>query len=306
MKTPLNICLVDMNNGVANQATRCFRRVVDAFKTRVRGANPALEIRFKHVQPRNLGELPERNVDLVLSSGGPGSPYDGFEDAWCEGYRSFLDWVVERNQQDAANAPAAMLVCHSFEIAVSHFKVAQMVARPSGRKFGVMPIYTTDAGRTSVLFKPFGDRLFAWEHRFWEAGDLDEKRLAELGGKVLARESRPGLSDKGSAYLSFEFAPGIMGTQFHPEADRAGILAWVYRPEHAEEFKKAYGEVLYDRMIKTLDNPDRVARTFALLIPSWLTHQFNRLATARGLSPIGPPVQDLSEFQLDPPKAAAG
>ena len=90
----VRVCLVDMNNGVANQATRCFRRIVDAFGKRVRETNPTLELVFKHVQPRNLGELPSHDDDLVLSSGGPGSPFDGYDDPWCTGYRAFLDWVV--------------------------------------------------------------------------------------------------------------------------------------------------------------------------------------------------------------------
>ena len=67
---PLRLCLVDMNNGVANEATRCFRRIFDAFTTRVKAANPGLEYTLKHVQPRNMGELPDNDVDLVLSRAG--------------------------------------------------------------------------------------------------------------------------------------------------------------------------------------------------------------------------------------------
>ena len=78
------------------------------------------------------------------------------------------------------------------------------------------------------------------------------------------------------------------------------MLSWVYRPEQAERFKRVYGEALYERMVKTLDDPNRVARTFALLIPTWLTHQFNLLAATRGLEPIGPPVQSLTEYLSDP------
>src|SRR5437764_800046 len=92
---PLRICLVDMNNGVANQATRCFRRITDAFTKRVKLANPGIDVTFRHVQPRNLGELPEGEPDIVLSSGGPGDPSDGFDDPWCTGFRKFLDDALE-------------------------------------------------------------------------------------------------------------------------------------------------------------------------------------------------------------------
>jgi GMP synthase-like glutamine amidotransferase len=293
-----------MNNGVANEATRCFRRLFEGFSARVRAANPGLDIHFRHVQPRNLGELPDgHNVDLVLSSGGPGSPFDGYEDPWCTGYRKFLDLVIEKTLQDAYRSPALFVVCHSFEIAINHFGFAQMTRRDN-LKFGVMPCYTTEEGRRSPLFEAFGDRLFVWEHRRWQATDLDEKKLKALGGQLLAVESRPGGEiDKGRGLLGFNFAPGIVGTQFHPEADRPGVMAWVNRPEHAADLKDAYGESLYERMLKTLSDPTRLARTYALLIPGWLTYRFNQLALERGLRPIAPPEQDMRNFE-DAPQVA--
>ena len=103
--------------------------------------------------------------------------------------------------------------------------------------------------------------------------------------------------DKGRGLMAFDFGPGIMGTQFHPEADRPGVLAWINRPDHAFAVKDAYGHDLYERMITTLKDPTRLARTYALAIPSWLEHRFNRLAEERGLNPIGPPEQDMRMFE---------
>lgn len=301
----LKLCLVDMNNGVANEATRCFRRLFDAFATRVRTANPGLEISFKHVQPRNLGELPDLDVDLVLSSGGPGSPLDGYGDGWCVGYRRFIDSVVERTLQNPLSAPGLFVVCHSFEITVQHFGIARMERRDD-LKFAIFPAYVTEAGRRSSLLAPFGDRLFAWEHRRYQAVELDAHKLRSLGGQLLATESRPGQDDKGPSLLAFHFAPGVDGTQFHPEADRGGVLAWINRPEHAAALKDAYGNSLYERMMKTLADPARLARTFALLIPSWLTHRFNQIAPERGLRPISPPGQNMREFEDELPLAVGG
>ena len=148
----------------------------------------------------------------------------------------------------------------------------------------------------------FADRLFAFENRFWEAVEPDEARMRELGTRILARESRPGKSDKGTGLMGLDFAPGICGTQYHPEADRQGVMTWVNNPETAEEFKKVYGEPLYKRMVKTVDDPQRVARTFALQIPGWLTERFNIIAAVRGLKPLTPPIQRMDEFA---PKAPA-
>ncbi|MFN7131118.1 MAG: hypothetical protein ACK4N5_03495 [Myxococcales bacterium] len=298
LNQPLRLCLVDMNNGVRNEAVRCFRRIFEAFQHRVQQANPGLRITYEHVQPRNLGELPSADVDLIMSSGGPGSPYDGYDEPWCDGYRAFLDRVVDRNLQHPHDAPKLFVVCHSFEITVTHFAVAKMEKRDE-KKFGVMPCYTTDEGMRHPLFEPFGDRLFVWEHRSWEARGLDEARLAQLGGRLLARESRDGRNDKGEACLALDFAPGIVGTQFHPEADRAGVIAWITKPEHSAAVADAYGEPLLDRMMKTLADPTRLARTYALLLPGWLQRSFNQLALYRGLRPIGPPELDMKEFEQE-------
>jgi hypothetical protein len=299
----LRLCLVDMNNGVANEATRCFRRLFDGFAARVRAQNPHIDISLHHVQPRNLGELPDHKVDLVLSSGGPGSPHDGYLDPWCVGYRKFMDWVVERNLAHPETAPGLFMVCHSFEIAVTHFAVARMERR-NELKFAIFPAYVTDEGASSAALAPFGDRLFTWEHRRFEAIDLDTRKLNELGGQLWATESRPGQRNKGHGLLGFRFAPGVEGMQFHPEADRPGVLAWINRPEHASALKDAYGNSLYERMMKTLSDPSRLARTYALLIPSWLTHRFNVLGSHRGWKPIPPPVQNMQEFEAHLPLAA--
>lgn len=291
----LHVCLVDMNNGVTNQATRCFRRIVDAFQHHVEIHNRKVHFKFTHVQPRNLGEQPGEDVDIVLSSGGPGSPHDGYDDKWCTDYRKALDRIVERNTAQPRGAPKALLVCHSFELGTLHFGVAKMHKR-SSLKFGLMPAYTTKRGQDTDFLRPFGDRLFTWEHRNWEAVDIDSGALRKLGGAALATESREGLDDKGRALLAVKFGPGIWGTQFHPEADKPGVMAWIEKPEHRAAVTDAYGQLLYERMVKSLSNPERLAKTFSLFIPSWLTYRFNELASARGWNPMPPPEPDLAMF----------
>ena len=98
-------------------------------------------------------------------------------------------------------------VCYTFELLVRHFEVATVAMRDS-RKFGVMPIYTTALGQKHALLGSFGDRLFAFEHRNWEAIDLDEARLTQLGGGFLAQESRDGFS-KGRAILGLDLGSNI-------------------------------------------------------------------------------------------------
>ena len=75
-------------------------------------------------------------------------------------------------------------------------------------------------------------------------------------------------------------------------------MNWIERPEHKVAVQDAYGEVLYDRMVKSLANPDRLAKTFALLIPGWLTYRFNEIAPTRDWKPLDPPSQDMASFDV--------
>jgi GMP synthase-like glutamine amidotransferase len=299
----LRVCLCDMNNGHPNQAMRCFRVIISAFFAAVRRANPGLECELAVVEPRNKHELPPRDCDLYISSGGPGTPYEHDGEVWLDEMYSFYDWVVERRLQLGPGGPSLLGVCYTYELLVRHFRVGG-VEPLSDRKFGVMPVYTTADGQAHPLTQAFGDRLFAFEHRNWEAIDVDEGSLRAIGGRVLARESRDGVS-KGRAVLALHLAPGIEGTQFHPEADRPGVIAWVSKREQAQAFVKAYGRLTYDRMIKTLDDPQRLAKTFALMIPGWLTRQFNELAGRRGWAPLPLPELDMVAFAGGAPPAAS-
>ncbi len=299
----LRVGVIDMNAGHVNQAIRCIGVLIDQLASRVRHANPGLEVETVHASPRDTTDVPPDDCDLYISSGGPGSPFDGDGQPWVDDYSDFLDGIVDDNIKYDGRGRAVMAVCYSFEMAVRHFAVADVAPR-STRKFGVMPIYTTEEGREHPLLEPFGDRLFAFEHRNWEAVDLDESALARHGGRLLARESRDGES-KGRALMAFDFAPGVEGVQFHPEADRPGVMAWVARPDQAEAFKLAYGITTYERMLKTLDNPQRLARTFALLIPGWMQRKFNAIAERRGWNPLPPPVQDMNAFGSIPPPPPA-
>ncbi|MGZ6066791.1 MAG: glutamine amidotransferase-related protein [Polyangiales bacterium] len=288
------MCVIDMNAGHQNQAIRCIGVLIDQLEARVRLANPRMTLERVHVSPRDKNEPIPDDCHLYIGSGGPGSPYDGDGQAWAFELADFFDGVVDDNIAHDGKGRSVMAICYSFEMAVRHFGVAEVAPRAT-RKFGVMPVYTTHEGLNHPLFEPFADRLFAFEHRNWEAIHLDESQMRKTNGRLLARESRDGVS-KGRALMALDFAPGIEGVQFHPEADRPGVMAWVARPDQAEAFKLAYGITTYERMLKTLDDPGRLARTFAMMIPGWMTRKFNALALRHGWNPMPAPVQDMSAF----------
>jgi GMP synthase-like glutamine amidotransferase len=297
----LSICIIDMNSGHVNQAMRCFRTIATRFFDKVREHNPGLRCRLTEVSPRDTQNPIPRDCDVYVGSGGPGSPYDGDDMAWFSDFSGFCDWMVDEVGRPDEHQKSLFGVCYTFELLVRHYKVCEVAMRDS-RKFGVMPAYTTSFGQKHPLLSPFKDRLFAFEHRNWEAVGLDEARLRALGGGVLAQESRDGHS-KGRAILGFEIAPGIETVQFHPEADRAGVMSWIARPEQAAAFRATYGEDTYQAMLRTLDDPNRLARTYALVIPGFLQRRFNALAAHRGYQPLPPPSSDdvMAAFEGDCP-----
>src|SRR5690348_4819865 len=140
---PFRLCVVDMNDGHVNQAMRCFRSIASRFFRRVTEANPGVACELVEVQPRNTEDDVPRDCDLYLSSGGPGSPFDGDGKVWPTRYYKFLDDVVDAAEEGGPDQRALFAVCYSFEMVVRHFKVAVMQPR-SERKFGVMPVYMTD------------------------------------------------------------------------------------------------------------------------------------------------------------------
>src|SRR4051812_17683412 len=194
---PLRICIIDMNNAHVNQAMRCLRGLVASFFEHVGRHNPTLPCELIEVSPRDTNNQVPRDCDLYLSSGGPGSPFDGDGMPWADDYGRFCDGIIESATRGGADQRALFAICYSFEMVVRHYKLAHIGPR-SERKFGVMPIYTPPEAQRPPLLSSFGDRLFAFEHRNWEAIELDESRLRELGGTLLARESRDGVS-KGRA-----------------------------------------------------------------------------------------------------------
>lgn len=286
----LSVCLIDMNAGHENQAMRCFRGIVTSFFDRVRAGNPGLPCRVAEVSPRDTNNPIPRDCDIYIGSGGPGSPFDGDDQPWFGDFGGFVNWMVDEARREDEHQKSLFGVCYTYEILVRHFGVADVSTRDS-RKFGVMPIYTTPSGQKHPLLSPFRDRLFAFEHRNWEAVNENDKRIAELGGSILALESRDGHS-KGRGLLGFDFGGGIEAVQFHPEADRAGVMSWVARPEQAAAFRATYGEETYQAMLRTLDDPNRLARTFALVIPGYLQRRFNLLAGPRAYAPISAPTAD--------------
>ncbi len=76
--------------------------------------------------------------------------------------------------------------------------------------------------------------------------------------------------------MAIRFAPEIVGTQFHPEADAEGMLRYFLNEDKKEAIIKAHGEARYNDMIEHLNDPDKISMTESAVIPDFLKNAFQK------------------------------
>ena len=150
---PLRLCLIDLNTAHVNQAMRCLRGIATTFFQNVAKRNPDLSCELLEVSPRDTNDPVPRDADLYVSSGGPGSPFEGDGSVWSEDYGRFSVGVIESAARGGADSRALFAICYSFEMVVRHFHVAEIGPRAE-RKFGVMPITTPRARASATRSSP--------------------------------------------------------------------------------------------------------------------------------------------------------
>ncbi|MFK7970485.1 MAG: type 1 glutamine amidotransferase [Bacteroidia bacterium] len=255
----LKLAILDMNAAVANQGMRCIQEItgevashfdIDVFDVRAGSA------------------VPDLSYDVYISSGGPGSPYDGDGD-WNLRWKQLLDDVLAHNQQPGSKKKFMFLICHSFQMACIHFGVGSTVNR-NGRSFGVLPVYKTHEGAMEPLFSALPDPLYAVDVRDWQVVDVDFDALREKAIKVLAIEQPREKPNLPRAIMAVRFSPEIIGTQFHPEADADGMLRYYQQPEKRKETIDTYGEGRYHDILNHLNDEDKVLLTHATILPGFI------------------------------------
>jgi hypothetical protein len=93
-KDTVKIAVIDLNNGVPNQGVRCLRDLL-----KQTGENRAeVGVVFDFFDTRHGGELPDISYDIFISSGGPGSPYDGQGQRWEKNYFNLVNRIYAHNQ----------------------------------------------------------------------------------------------------------------------------------------------------------------------------------------------------------------
>ena len=274
---PVKVAVLDLYNGKPNQGIPSIRELL----TRGHGRFYGQGIAFDVFETRLKDEAPGLDYDLYISSGGPGSPYDGEGRLWENRYFHWLDAVWNHNERHpgdhvGTDTKHVLFICHSYQMMARFFEVAAVVKRRS-ESFGIFPIHRTDAGQTDPLFERLDDPFYAADFRHWQVVQPDRRALDDLDAEVLALEKiRPHVPLE-QATMAMRLSPELVGVQFHPEAHPPGMRKHFLEPERMEYVVRRHGEAKYQQFMQRLDDPAYLKRTHGAVIPDFLQRAIETL-----------------------------
>ncbi|MEO8712522.1 MAG: GMP synthase, partial [Parafilimonas sp.] len=262
----IKIAVLDLNDGFTNQGMRCILHIIKDWSE-----NNDHNVQTDVFDVRQKLELPDFSYDVFISSGGPGSPLESEGTKWDNKY---MQWVDELNSWNSsyANYPKKHMffVCHSFQLACRHFKIAEVSKRKS-TSFGVFPIHLTNEGKQEVVFSGMKDPFYAVDSRDFQVIKPDKSCIKEMGAKILAIEKeRPHVAHLERAIMAIRFNDYFIGTQFHPEADPSGMTVHLNSEEKKQTVIKNHGEQKWKHMIEQLNDPDKILWTHDHILPNFL------------------------------------
>ena len=265
-KHPIKIAVLDLYNGKPNQGIGAIRKILGQCDGRFGGQ----ALHYDVFETRLKDDLPGLDYDVFISSGGPGSPYDGEGLLWEKRYFDWVDAVWNFNQRHAEHARKHVLfICHSFQLMCRFFEVAEIVERRS-ESFGIFPVHMTEAGRADALFERLSDPFYAADFRHWQAVQPDPARIDALGAEVLALEKIRDHVPLERATMAMRLSPELIGVQFHPEADPEGMRHHFAQPERMAQIVGKHSESKYWRIMRRLCDTDYLTRTHDAVIPNFL------------------------------------
>jgi homoserine O-succinyltransferase len=276
----IRVAILDLYEGHPNQGMRCIRELLDQYKE-----EHALDLEYEEFEVRLQKQLPDLGFDIYISSGGPGSPLDSEGSQWEEAYFGWLSSVERHNADpDEEDKKQVLFICHSFQLVCRHYAIAHVTSRKS-TSFGVFPIHLQEDGRDERVFAGLQDPFYAVDSRSYQVIQPDKEVLSEMGAHILAIEKERPHVPLERAIMAVRFSEYMIGTQFHPEADPAGMSIHLQTPDRKKTVVSEYGEEKWQSMIEQLNDPDKILWTHSHVIPNFLDYALEhaRLPLAKKL-----------------------
>lgn len=265
----VKVAIIDLYNNERNEGMRCIKEIVSE------AGNENAKVMFDVFESRYKGDVPSIDYDIIISSGGPGSPFEDEGKKWEKDYFKMVDSIWNHNQK-SDNKKYLFFICHSFQLMARHFKFAEVNSREK-KSFGVHPVNLTEEGKSDPLFLGLNDPFFAADFRQFQVVNKDQKIFDELNASVLAIENDPAKDPNDLALMGIRISNEIAGTQFHPEADAESMIYHLKQDERKQYVFENYGEQRYYEMLNLLQDPEAILLTRKTVLPSFLQDAINKL-----------------------------
>ncbi|RAJ72832.1 GMP synthase-like glutamine amidotransferase [Chitinophaga dinghuensis] len=277
----IKIAVLDMYEGVPNEGMRCIREILLKY-----AEMHSLNLLFDEFEVRLEQQVPDTSYDIYISTGGPGSPVDSEGSDWEKAYFHLVEDLMAWNNHHEQKKPM-LFICHSYQIMCRYYKLGNVCKRKSPA-FGVFPVHKTAAGMQEKVFSALPDPFYIVDSRNWQVIELNEENLAAMGAKVLAIEKERPHVPLERATMAIRFNDHFIGTQFHPEADAAGMHMYLLQEEKKEQVISHHGMEKYESMLTQLTDPDKIMLTHDRFITAFLDYAIygalsERLATIERL-----------------------
>jgi homoserine O-succinyltransferase/O-acetyltransferase len=268
MNKKLQVAVLDLNNNVVNRGIPYIKKMLESFGE---------ELSYEVFDVRHKLEIPNTDFDIYISSGGPGSPFD-FEGGWDENYFGLIEKLWQHNNDPSVeNKKYVFFICHSYQLACQYFKIGEITKRRS-MSFGTFPCFKTMEGDNEPVFKNLSNPFYIADFRDWQVINADINQLQEKNFEILALEkSRPHV-DLPRAIMAIRFSDEMIGTQFHPEADADGMLAYFQEPQRREHIIKEHGIERYEQMLSDLEDDVKIDLTHRTILPNFLNDAIRNLS----------------------------
>jgi GMP synthase-like glutamine amidotransferase len=261
----IRVAILDLYEGQANQGMRCIREILNQWSE-----FHHIELEWDEFDVRQKSQVPDLSYDLYISSGGPGSPFDGIDTEWEEAYFNWLGSVESWNSNPMnPNKKFVFFICHSFQMACRYYEIGTVAKRKS-TAFGVFPVHVLKEGQVDPVFKGLRDPFYVVDSRDWQVIDPNWDRIDKLGAQVLCIEKYRPHVPYAQAMMGVRFNSYMVGTQFHPEADAVGMSMYLQTEEKKKIVIETHGQEKWESMIEGLSDPEKIMWTYSHIIPNFL------------------------------------
>ena len=268
----IKIATIDLYNNERNEGIRCIKEIVSETQSRYKDQ----KITYQVFDTRFKDEIAGIENDIFISSGGPGSPFEGEGTKWEKDYFNIIQKIWDHNQSNPERKKYLFFICHSFQMMGRFFKFGSVNQRHS-KSFGVMPFSLTEEGKSDNILKGLSNPFYAADIRQFQVIEPNEKIISDLGAKILSYEIVDDNEKAQPALAAVRISDEIVGTQFHPEADPESMLYHFKQDERKKQVVEKYGEERYYEMIEILNRPDTIQKTRETVLPSFLNNAIEEL-----------------------------